>query len=575
MQIHLWIKENDYQSGFPLHETSQCSSSITADTTTQSSPRFSKLSDNIVNTSLKKVYGPPGSGKTTWLIEYMKQSGVPYERIAFVSFSRTTIKNIKDRLDLTKEQSQFFRTVHSMNFHLLKIKKDQVANQHLHKFPARFSKEFLDDQKIKVEGEETVKSANDTIDDLFYKQMMSERNQLLPRNYVPIQYAKSSGLYLEFKRRYFDWLEENDYIDFTGMLEQGIAEEHIPPVDLLCVDEWQDLTPLQVKQVTFWSQHIPLSVHAGDDDQTIHEWAGAKHQDFLEFPTFTPHEKKTIILNKTYRLPTRVLDMSVAFIRRNKNRVDKEFNAVKDERGLIEITNIDKVADILKTQLRQGTCKVLVRNNSLKIKVMKDLTDRGIPVNVILKKAVDAIAFISEKKQRLSIEDLFFIADSPAFHGTKHFLRGGKSGLKELANALAASGEHSVLVDDLLQYKVRGVLVEAIKSGDYTVLHTKDLAKTIDMYKTYGKDYRPVEISSIHTSKGTEADTVVVCLDVAKRTYLESRDPAHIEEERRVWYVAMTRTKKNLIFLEPTYRGFYPSPLTDYIKIYLKNETSN
>ena len=539
--------------------------------------RYSKLSDNIVNTSLKKIYGPPGSGKTTWLIEYMQQSGVPYERIAFVSFARATLENIKNRLKLNKEESQYFRTIHGMNFYLLGIKKEQLAHQHLHKFDAKFSREFL-----KSESQEKVDSslssvlyANDTIDDQFYIEMMEERKHLLPRDYVPQKFMRCSGLYLDFKRRYFEWMEQNDYIDFVGLLEQGIAEEKIPPVDLLCVDEWQDLIPLQVKQINFWSQFIPLSAHAGDDDQTIHEWAGASHRDFLDFPRFEPGEKKTIILNKTYRLPTRVLDMSVAFIKKNKNRVDKDFTAAKTDGGLIEYTNIDKVADILREQLKRGTCKVLVRNNSLKLKVIKDLIARGIPVNVTLKKTVEAIALISEKKDRLTISDLYQIADSPAFHGTKHFLRGGKKGLKELADALGTAGETSIAVGDLLQYKVRGVLVEAIKNGDYTVLHTKDLAQAIDLYKTYGKNYQPVEVTSIHRAKGTEADTVVVCLDVAKKTFIASSRPDKIEEERRVWYVAMTRTKKNLIFLQPGYRGFYASPMNDYVRLYLKHEQSN
>ena len=529
-----------------------------------------------MNTSLRKIYGPPGSGKTTWLIEHMKQSGVPYERIAFVSFSRATIKNIKDRLDLTKEQGQYFRTIHSMNFHLLGIKKTQLAHQHLHTFGAKFSDEFMKAENKKgTDNDIHTFVANDTIDDGFYKQMMEERKQLLPRDYVPPQYIKCAGLYLEFKRRYFQWMQDNDYIDFMGLLEQGIAEQKMPPVDLLCVDEWQDLTPLQVKQVTFWSQNIPRSIHAGDDDQTIHEWAGASHQDFLDFPKFAPTERETIILNKTYRLPTRVLDMSVAFIRRNKNRVDKEFHAVRPERGIIEYTNIDKVAETLKEQLPKGTCKVLIRNNALRLKIINDLTERGIPVNITLKRVVDAIALLAEKKTRLTVDDLYHIANSGAFHGTKHFLRGGKSGLKALADALAMAGEKDIAVDDLLQHNVRGVLVEAIKSGDYTVLHTKDLAKAIDLYRLYGKDYQPVDISSIHAAKGTEADTVVVCLDVAKRTYLESRNPEKIEEERRVWYVAMTRTKRNLIFLQPTYRGFYPSPMTDYVKLYLQHEQDN
>lgn len=526
-----------------------------------------------MNTSLKKVYGPPGTGKTTWLIEYIKQSGIPFERIAFVSFTKSTIKNLTDRLDLNKDQSQYFKTIHSLNFHLLGLQSSQLANNHLHTFPARFSADFLDKEMKKKE--ETMAIGYDSVDDDFYKQMMFERNQLLPLDYVPPQYSRIAGLYLSFKQRYFKWLEENDYIDFIGMLERGIAEEKLPPVDLLCVDEWQDLSPLQVKQVTFWSQHIPQSVHAGDDDQTIHAWAGARHRDFIDFPKFCPTDKKTIILNKTYRLPTRVLDMSTLFIKKNKDRIEKDFGSAKEDAGNIEFTNIDKVADILKEQLKHGTCKVLVRNNALIRHIATALMERGVPVSSALAKVVQAISIIMETKDSLSVEDLYFIADTSVFPSSSFFEHGGKKELKEIATKLVQGGESSISLHDLLQYKVKPVFVDAINNRDVTQLKDKNIARAVRIYEQFGKQFKTVEISTIHQAKGTEADTVVVALDVVKRTYQESRMPDKIEEERRVWYVAMTRAKKNLIFLERTVRGFYPSPLTDYVKLFLQNEKNN
>jgi len=542
--------------------------------TIKSCPRFLRLSDNTVNTSLKKVYGAPGTGKTTWLIKYMEDSGIPFERIAFVSFSKATISNLKARLSLDPNQSQYFRTIHSMNFYLLGTKREQMAHQHLHSFDAKFSKEFLQAEAKKSEFTDgATKTANDTIDDDFYRQMMEERKLLLPRDYVPPRYFRYADLYLNFKERYFRWLRDNDYVDFVGLLEQGIKENKIPPVDLLCVDEWQDLSPLQVKQVTVWSQNIPLSVHAGDDDQTIHEWAGARNQDFLDFPTFTPTENKTIILNKTYRLPTSILDMSVSFIQKNKKRVHKDFTAVKTDRGIIEYTNIDKVADTLREQNKVGTCKVLVRNNALKRYIIKDLNMRGIPTSLVLEKPVQAIALVSEKKKELTIGDLETLSTNPAFHGSKHFKKGGKKGLSALARSLSSAGEDTIKVEHLINYDVKEILVNALKEGDCSILNIKhDMDAAIKVYDQFGSEFKPVEISSIHQAKGTEADTVVVCLDVVKKTYNESRLPEKIEEERRVWYVAMTRAKKNLIFLRPTYRYFYPSPMTDYVCLYLRNK---
>jgi len=501
----------------------------------------------------------------------MKQSGVPYERIAFVSFGKGAIGSAKSRLNLSKEQGRYFRTLHSMNFFLLGIKKSQMAHNHLHTFNAKFSKAFLEYETRKTLEDTVTSYSTDTIDDDFYKQMMIDRQQLLPFDYVPPRYAREPGLYINFKRRYLQWLTDNDLIDFIGLIERGIEEQKIPPVDLFCVDEWQDLNPLQVKQIAHWSQNIPRSAHAGDDDQTIHEWAGARSVDFIEFPRFKAGEKEVIILNKTHRLPAQVLDMSVSFIRKNKNRVDKEITSACDERGLIEYTNIDKVSDHIKQALKNGTCKVLVRNNALKRYVIQDLVKRGIPVTGKLSTVVKALAVIDRSHTYITVEDMYEIAKSSIFPAKGLFEHGGKKGLAGLADALAQSGETKMLTRDLLQFKVLDTLIVALENNDYTVLRHPDLEYAISVYKQFGGNYQPVEVTSIHQAKGSEADTVVVCLDVTKRTYLESRNPARIEEERRVWYVAMTRSKKNLIFLRHTYQYFYPSPMEEYVKHYLSN----
>jgi len=60
-----------------------------------------------------------------------------------------------------------------------------------------------------------------------------------------------------------------------------------------------------------------------------------------------------------------------------------------------------------------------------------------------------------------------------------------------------------------------------------------------------GEDIVPVELSSIHASKGLEADCVVLCTDTGgKPLAAESTDP---DTERRIWYVGATRSKDALL----------------------------
>ena len=56
-----------------------------------------------------------------------------------------------------------------------------------------------------------------------------------------------------------------------------------------------------------------------------------------------------------------------------------------------------------------------------------------------------------------------------------------------------------------------------------------------------------ISISTIHQSKGGEADNVVLLTDVGKLSYENS----HTDEENRVWYVAATRARENLFVVQP------------------------
>ena len=59
-----------------------------------------------------------------------------------------------------------------------------------------------------------------------------------------------------------------------------------------------------------------------------------------------------------------------------------------------------------------------------------------------------------------------------------------------------------------------------------------------------------VNLLSIHQSKGREADTVILDMEMARRTYeAYMKEP---DDEHRVYYVAVTRAKKRLLTLVPT-----------------------
>lgn len=67
-----------------------------------------------------------------------------------------------------------------------------------------------------------------------------------------------------------------------------------------------------------------------------------------------------------------------------------------------------------------------------------------------------------------------------------------------------------------------------------------------------------VEINTIHATKGREADNVVVLPDITETTYKGMLKD--MDNEHRVFYVAVTRARKNLYIHSPTTNRFYQMP---------------
>ena len=62
-----------------------------------------------------------------------------------------------------------------------------------------------------------------------------------------------------------------------------------------------------------------------------------------------------------------------------------------------------------------------------------------------------------------------------------------------------------------------------------------------------------IVISTIHQSKGGEADNVALATDMGRLSWENS----HTDEENRVWYVAVTRAKENLYIMRPRGLRYY------------------
>tara|TARA_R100001244_G_C5126500_1_gene124744 strand:+ start:229 stop:459 length:231 start_codon:yes stop_codon:yes gene_type:complete len=74
---------------------------------------------------IKKVLGPPGTGKTFTLLEYVDsylEKGIPIDKIGYFAFTKKAATTAKERMikkhpEYKKTQLKYFQTLHSFCFH--------------------------------------------------------------------------------------------------------------------------------------------------------------------------------------------------------------------------------------------------------------------------------------------------------------------------------------------------------------------------------------------------------------------------------------------------------------------------
>ena len=81
-----------------------------------------------------RIFGPPGTGKTTTLLDLVDKelsTGTPPSEIAFLAFTRKAASEARERacrrfgLD-AKKDLPYFRTLHSLAFRLVGLTTDQL-----------------------------------------------------------------------------------------------------------------------------------------------------------------------------------------------------------------------------------------------------------------------------------------------------------------------------------------------------------------------------------------------------------------------------------------------------------------
>ncbi len=511
---------------------------------------------------VEKIIGPPGTGKTATLIgrvEMELAAGVAPERLGYYSFTKAAARVAQQRAMATfpgysRDSFSHFRTLHSEAFQQLDLTKDMVmVGKNLREFSAAFGYEIsqvdIEDENLeKYEGREAVlKTLGDYL--LFFTNwranLLLEFEQAyrdfwgLYRDTLPDGW--SLGVARLFEERYQEYKEEKVLLDFNDMLNSVLEYGVHPDLDVLVFDEAQDSSPLQYRVLDFWLQGVKRHYLAGDPDQCIYQWMGTDPDILMERPC----DKLTSLI-QSYRVPIAVHCLATAIIHTTTGYRSRPAP------GEVRNASLDAVLNRF-VSLNGNTAFILVRNLYLLRDLIDELYYWGIPFENLRGAAPfrgkTATKIVIARKlfrgELVSTGDLWLFISKIV--QKRYFLRGLKAKVQVLAKE---QPQLSVGLGEIKRSCLGTFLSDPIGALG---LSPRNQAYFKRVIKRYGESVlleKPqVTIGTIHSVKGMEADWVAICPDMSKKTWISwQRLP---DEEKRVWYVAVTRAKEGVLLLHP------------------------
>ena len=479
----------------------------------------------------RKLFGPPGTGKTTKLLKYVKtfvKLGTPIDKIGYFAFTTKAANEAIDRMldyqtAFQRKDLKYFRTLHSLAFTRLGLKKSEVLqDEHYEDIGRKLgiqvtvysngqeSTGFVDSNSEYFNLINAARIKETSIEDEYNTGMYSQDmdKQLLQIISDELQNYKDS-----FK-----------LVDFTDMIEKFIVSTLCPKLDITFIDEAQDLSPIQWKMVDIICKNSKHVILAGDDDQAIYGWAGADVKKFQQILS-----KKDIILPQSYRVPSMVQHIADQILNRipDDRRVKKQWSARPEMGTVSHITSFEDLP------LYKDNWLILGRYNDRLHKLMPRLKDMGIYYQ-----------FKGRKSFKVSL-----------FRTIINYTRWQKGellSLSEVKDVLECVGSNLKPTEEKMYDLAEFNFDKTINWFDVFVVDYEECLYIREMLSNGEKlsqDAR-VKLSTIHAAKGGEANNVLLILDNTK-TIRESteRSEDKADEENRVWYVGVTRTKQNLYIL--------------------------
>ena len=508
-----------------------------------------------------RIIAGPGTGKTRTLVgrieNFVTQDQILPSRILALTFTNKAAHELTERLQANGQHGVQALTFHALAAKLLRrywqadvqilteSEQSELLQKILNTAEQKQRVEIVADWEILAERDFCADSVRS-----FRSALSEERLRELLANYKTALQEQNALDFNQLQVRLLQlWREQPEVLRNCQELFSAVL-----------VDEYQDVSSLQIELVRQLVQpHENLTV-VGDSDQTIYAWRGARATSMEEFTQLFP-EATTVSLTQNYRNPAAVLRGTQTLIAHNSERQNVELSATKNSETRIKLwetrstaEEIEVVLSLLEKQVGSiahmhhadeldtdgeekrslSEIAILYRTQAQGKVLEAALTKQGYPV------------------QRSSGEQFWQRKEVGAFLETLAQLRerGELPAEQKLSQFLAAQVAN-VDVPAIQKKRLQQLISVAVAFDDLSFVEA--LAQFLDEAALQQEADNvlaadAINLLTLHAAKGLEFP--VVCLVGLTKGVLPSKQYAQheqgIAEERRLLYVGMTRAQEEL-----------------------------
>ncbi|QUX30126.1 ATP-dependent DNA helicase UvrD2 [Nocardiopsis akebiae] len=367
---------------------------------------------------------------------------------------------------------------------------------------------------------------------------------------------------------YEDLRREHNLLDFESMLEltagmiteyPAIAQRVREQYRYFVVDEFQDVNPLQRLLLDAWLGDRDDLCVVGDPSQTIYSFAGATPGYLTGFGARYPHAT-VVQLVRDYRSTPQVVRVANHVIAHARGTTSAQHLTLRAQRPdgpdpmyqeyddePAEATGVArKISVLLEGGTPASEIAVLVRTNGQSASYEQALTDEGVPFTMR-----GTTRFFERPEIKQAVHTLRGARHGAAGEEAEPLVRTvrqllGQLGLTESAPEGRQARERWESLSALAQLAED---MAAAPRPDGAPVTMADLVDELDvrMATEHAPGFEGVTIASLHAAKGLEWDAVfLVGLTEGMMPIIYAETDEQVEEERRLFYVGVTRAREHL-----------------------------